>query len=207
MSAHWQVAGLIAACVIATRPVVADMLWESVRPAPTSQPGFLGVPDDSKAGPVFQCVSAACKITRTMCTARIDPYKPEIWVGRDTRFLASDSEDAVIARYGFLEDDTDRLLEGYVFKLSMARLLPPRQVDIGGHVVVFTGVSDAIKVGAHMFTVAVWLRGDQLHRSVCYSQSGATDAEAERDVRSFLAFLSSHDPGQFGMDRPANPSP
>jgi hypothetical protein len=175
------------------RPVTSRLDWQQVAPKPDFNPGFLLNPDDSEAAAVFQCDGANCSGPKILCTARIFPEKPEIWAQTPTEALVGTDRTAILARYGFVEEDVDRIIPGFIKTVLFSA---PGGVSYGlgkilismGQKMILSDLQYANAEGRRLFHTVVWVSQNRLHRVVCSSAP-------ENDILSrsaALDFAASH---------------
>lgn len=164
--------------------------WQLAAPRPASSPGFLSLQDDSEPGDVLRCVGVACGPGQVVCTTRVFPEKPEVWQGVTTTALVGDDDLALLARYGFIEDDAERLIQailGSVAGAGRGKMLfsTAYPIAVGDQPVVISDMSYADAGEQHGFVTAVWIEKDRLHRSIC--TASADEASSTAAILGFLA--------------------
>jgi hypothetical protein len=164
--------------------------WQLAASRPALRPGFLLLPDDSEPGDVVKCIGLSCGQGQVLCTTRVFPEKPEAWRGVTPTALAGDDDLALLARYGFIEDDVERLIQaypGFAADAGQGKMSPSkaRLVMAGDQSVVLSGMSYASSQGRQSFVTAVWIEKNRLHRAIC--TASMDEAASRAAVLDFLA--------------------
>lgn len=164
--------------------------WRVVQPAPNEPSGFLGIPDDTRAGPIFECSVSVCASPPARCTFRVYPHKPEIWSGRSTREIAADPKLAASMVTFWVGEDMDRLTGA---EHAIRTVLPPPMhfetnlVRVGGADLILSKTVWYRSNVAQVLSIGAWISDDHEFQIVCHSP-GLDQARVDNALKRFVAF-------------------